>query len=713
MASHNAYPLANFGIIASRVVFQASPLLQEADSLADGLFKSKSSDERKYWGLTLFQRGLNIASTPDAVASLFTKKLVQCLSNHLASSERYLHRAAERARKAVLEKVETSPDMRIMILQTLLMNGSIDFDKASKTRTIEEMLVGLDESSTTRICVIYNTTILRPGVDDQRSAAQRRQVAADQLFTALKRMNLDLVKAQPDESSQRSIQKILSLLARFAYFDPGSLAKPEFSSASHDLFRNRLSSSLSYLVANAKDPSIFTYSLMPVIAKSESIPKDFTLLLEVEDAVQELLDRTADTMHSIFLQIDGKSAATRRFYKSALLLMTLTFLQVYNNDLDAVGMLEELTEAFSKKRLKHYEEQGFTSSSALVEILLGLVARPSKLFRRVAQQVFESIAPDVEEAGMESMLRILKTKESREGQDALFDHSGGDEGNGQGVDEEHEAHDSYDDASDIIVSDGKILQHEGPESESPDETASSSHEDEEDEDGLDEDLVAFNAKLAQALGTHPGNEDLDAEDSDASDQDMNDEQMQALDKHLENVFRERKKVAVKKTETKDAKKTIIDFKCRVLELLEIFVKKQHQNALALLLISPLLTLLRTTFSPQVSQKAGDLLREYTRLCKGKGLPAIENVHTIIDLLEFVHGEALIQGPHTHTSGCSQASLLLAKVLANHDMDLLDQVVDIYSSTFSASQKKAIADQNFKVKMSFFTDFNNWVSSLKK
>ena len=655
-----------------------------------------------------------MALTPDVVSSLFSAKLVQCLTNHLASSERYLHRAAEKARKLIAERAQTSLNMKIMILESLLMNGFVDFDKVSKTRTIEELLVGLDETSTTQVCEIYNAVILQPGIDDEKSAAQRRQIAADQLVTTVRNMQPGSSEAKPDESSKRSIQRILSLLAQFAYFDIGSIAQPEISTASHDLFKARLSSCLTYLAANIKDPSLFAYSLVQVISKRKSIPEDAKLLLEAEDAVQELLDRTTDTMRSMLARIDTSDQGVEGFYKCALLLMSLAFLQIYNGDLDAFGMLEELNETFSKKQLKQYEKQGLKSSAALIEILLSLVAKPSKLFRRLAQQVFNNLAPDVDKNGIQSMLKVLETKEKLEGQEALFDERAGDEEEREQEedDEDDDGQDIDGDASDVEMSNVKMVQQEDQGSDAVDDTSSSSADGEENEEGPDDELTIFNAKLAQALGTRLGNEDLNAEDSDRSDEGMNDEEMEALDKHLENLFQEQKKLASRKTERKDAKKTIVDFKCRVLELLEIFIKKQHQNALALHLVLPLLTLLRTTSSPLVSQKAGDLVREYVRLCKGEKLPVVENAQVIFEKLQAVHQEALVQASNTHASGCSRASLLLVKVLASHNTEHLSRVIEIYGSTFSASQKKALAEKNFKVKMSLFTDFNNWVSSFK-
>lgn len=228
-----------------------------------------------------------------------------------------------------------------------------------------------------------------------------------------------------------------------------------------------------------------------------------------------------------------------------------------------------------------------------------------------------------------------------------------------------------------------------------------------DEDG--DELAALNAKLAQIVGTRPGNEDLDAPDDSSSDEDMTDEQMFELNGSLENIFREQKKVTSKKAEKRDAKENIVNFKCRVLDLLEIYVKQEHGNGLGLSLCLPILTLVRTTTSPLVSRKACDVMREYARLCRGDGVPKFEDAELMFSLLEAVHIEAMKEGSNAHASACSQASLLLVRVLVAHDRECLRRVVKIYAAT----QESALFDSSCKVKTSFFTDWLNWCTSARK
>lgn len=230
-----------------------------------------------------------------------------------------------------------------------------------------------------------------------------------------------------------------------------------------------------------------------------------------------------------------------------------------------------------------------------------------------------------------------------------------------------------------------------------------------DPDGDGDELAALNAKLAHIVGTRPSNKNLDAEDNSSSDEEMTDEQMFELDVSLENIFREQKKVTSKKNEKKDAKENIVNFKCRVLDLLEIYVKQEHRNGLGLSLSLPMLTLIRTTTSPMVSRKACEVMREYARLCKGDEVPHIEDTESVFGLLEAIHIEAMKDGSNAHASACSQASLLLVRVLIAHDREFLRRVVKVYGAT----QESALFDSNCKVKTSFFTDWLNWCASARK
>ena len=243
--------------------------------------------------------------------------------------------------------------------------------------------------------------------------------------------------------------------------------------------------------------------------------------------------------------------------------------------------------------------------------------------------------------------------------------------------------------------------------EESDEGSSNTDAADSDEDG--DGLAALNAKLAQIVGTRPGNEDADAADTSSSDEEMTDEQMFELNGSLENIFREQKKITSKKTEKKDARENIVNFKRRVLDLLEIYVKHEHGNSLGLSLIQPLLTLIRTTTDSLLSKKACDVMGKYTQSCKGNGVPQIEDTESVFGLLEAVHIEAMKVGSNVHAKACSQASLLLVRVLVARDRECLRRVVKVYGAT----QERFLFDSSCGVKASFFTDWLNWCNSARK
>jgi DNA polymerase phi len=289
------------------------------------------------------------------------------------------------------------------------------------------------------------------------------------------------------------------------------------------------------------------------------------------------------------------------------------------------------------------------------------------------------------------------TKENMLGQEEMFEH--GDEV-ADGMSDVEQI-----DASELIGDDSLIAD--------DDSTADNANEGSDissDTDEDDDELAAFDAKLAQALGTRPTKKDGVANsDDELSDEDMEDEQMEALDEQLAKVFKGRRIETSKKSQRKDAKERIINFKCRVLELLEIFLKEQHTNPLGLKLLIPLLTTIRTTKSSLVSKKACDVIREYVRLCKGKTVPTIADQDATFDLLAATHGKATHEGSNAYTSACSQASLLIVKVLVAQDRENLRRVVLQYAAT----QERFLFDAHCKVKTQFFSDWLNWCNSARK
>lgn len=278
-----------------------------------------------------------------------------------------------------------------------------------------------------------------------------------------------------------------------------------------------------------------------------------------------------------------------------------------------------------------------------------------------------------------------------------------DEGEEEGEDDDEEMMDVDEDELD---SDVEVVEAGGSGSGS-DSDDDEEEEEEEDNEEDSQEVAAFEAKLAAALGSHRADED----ESD-SDADMNDDEMDELDDKLVQVFRARRQETSHRKDKKDARENMVNFKNRVLDLLEIFVKKSHTRPLALDILLPLLRLSRRTSVKQIATKANGVLREYTKVCKGNSLPKIEDdaqAEALWELLRSVHKEASHSGPVGHATACSQASLLVTKVLVAHDKDAIAGVVDVYAAT----RKDQLMSTKCHVQPSFFSEWNNWCVSASK
>lgn len=107
-----------------------------------GFFSKNSTDVQKFSGFMVFQKFLEGgASQPFVIDNLFSKNMMTCLMNQAAKDERFLHRAATKALKAIEIVVEKDHDLVLPVLQELLGdNGAYNFDERTKSKTIEKIL---------------------------------------------------------------------------------------------------------------------------------------------------------------------------------------------------------------------------------------------------------------------------------------------------------------------------------------------------------------------------------------------------------------------------------------------------------------------------------------------------------------------------------------------------------------------------------------------
>ncbi|KAL8715990.1 MAG: hypothetical protein Q9220_000657 [cf. Caloplaca sp. 1 TL-2023] len=676
------------------------------EAVDEHLFAMTSSEERKYWGFVLFQQ-LFTSAPGDLLSSVFSRNFLRCLVNQLASKERYLHRAAEKTVKTVLDRVKLEPAVAAVALTGLLsvvVDEKLSFDQLTKTKTIERLIALADHASLCHLLPDLHAKILRPGTLNEKDAATIRQIKADLLTSILKsRHSIDAKEYWSSIDLTKLISTILEIFATCSYFyseaAQGEAPKtpvPPLSLKTRDMMKARLSSCLSHILSRASNPAFFVYEIVKSIQKHEA-EGALNPVLDTTGPVSQSLAKAWTGLEELHATTNTKSTDATPF-GSFQLLYSLTILQVYDGDADAVGILDDLQDCYEALKRSRQKDKGQTSE-VLIEVLLSFISKPSQLYRHLAQQVFSAFALDLNLDGLRSMFKVLETKENLAGQDDMFEEAAPEQ------DEEEASSSDDSDVEEVTTTKTNGVENSSIEDEGSQTTKSSGEEVDSSEEA-DEELAEFDKKLAQALKTKP----LAAEDgaSESSDEDMDDAQMEAIDEHIASVFKERQKATSQKKQKTNAKETVVNFKCRVLELLDIFVKKRHTDLLALEVLLPLLTLIRTTTSSLVSSKACNLVREFGRLCKGRDVPQLRDATDAIKLLQGVHTEAGREGSNAHASACSHASLLLVKTLAAQDKGNLRQVVEVYAAT----QKSLLLDPTCRVKIFLFTDWLNWCSTAR-
>lgn len=382
------------------------------------MFAPTTSDEKKYWGFLLLQK--YVYDLPTGVLStIFGPNTIRCLVNQLASPERYLHRVAEKSLKALHARVEKDPEVASIFIDALFNQGYINFDSLTKTKTIEKLFgqaSQCDRKTYQQILRRFDDAILQPGLEDEKSAATYRQLIADYLVSAVKPETAPS-EGEPDYSEQRDhMYLITEVLLRYGYFritpgpdDPDrSVPALPISHVTHEMFKSRLMSSLGRLMVNSTDPLWHPFKVVLHLGGFGSGRHGLTPLMKLEPGhgVGKILRKAYKTLIKIDDEVRKEDGARKDQLRAFKLLYTMTILQVYNGDADAVSMLEELQTCYTDLVKHESEKPKAEGSEILVEIILSLVSKPSLLFKRLAHQVFSAYTSLVNTDGLNSIIKV-------------------------------------------------------------------------------------------------------------------------------------------------------------------------------------------------------------------------------------------------------------------------------------------------------------------
>ncbi|KAN0076879.1 DNA polymerase phi domain containing protein [Tylopilus felleus] len=670
----------------------------------ESLFAPSSSPERKYWGFQVFKKALARVKATE-LPMLFTKNLMRNWINHLSNKDRYLHKISHDVAKHIQTLVQSSPSLGFpLILQLTGVNGSGQFDKLTRTKTIESILALMDSAGIKSYVLSLLEQVNSPkGTEEEPSAIDSRRTWIADQFAALIR-NGSIPKNDEWIQIVLDFYVVNGLFVVRKNFENNPIhalrvfPSPPFTEAAQQHCRERLLGCLGVLNAHlvvvkqgehthketaiTSDGEFWTSKTLATIALLDKDAKHVKRLIDIDEEVQATLAKTEKIIGQLRKTNDDKREVARGFE----LILSSFLLQCRCGEADSLENLEATHEATSKmfssekspKKSKKSKAQSTTLSEdeplpidILVDVIIGFLENASAFTRSAANESFSRVTSAVQGSTIDLILSQLERREPSELVVKDEEMSSGDEEDVDGGSDE--------------------------EDEDKEESSREAESGENDSEGDDEDAEEVRQKIKDALKASGVDLGEDDSEEDSDEELMDDEQMMVLDDTLANIFRTRTNDRKSKKGI-DAQREATHFKNRVLDLVDTFIKREPQSPLNVRLVVPLVELATKSSSDerQLSDKASGILK--SRLVKSKELPTTALRDEVEPVLREVHQRAQRSHASDALAVLSQASLYLCRILISLNEE--DLAVAVYRESFAHYMSRKASQLAF----SFFQDW---------
>lgn len=142
----------------------------------ESMFNEKASTERKFLGLVIFQKALEV--TPHKlVGCCFSQNVMRTLINHASDSKRLLFKISLKVLNSIVDICKKRPKEKLVpCLSAILFgpHGSINFDKLTKSKTATNLLAvnGLDETALNELFGLLSSNLIGSSLVEQKNQLQ-------------------------------------------------------------------------------------------------------------------------------------------------------------------------------------------------------------------------------------------------------------------------------------------------------------------------------------------------------------------------------------------------------------------------------------------------------------------------------------------------------------------------------------------------------------
>ncbi|RDD40370.1 Myb-binding protein 1A-like protein, partial [Trichoplax sp. H2] len=595
----------------------------------------------KDWGDTPVFDTKNYAKMADIlkVNVVLSKEFLRTFINSLSSTKAYLYDAAKHL-ATFLENFAEKDDslLSFHIVKQLISNqGHINFDSITHTKTVQSIVAKMQSKSLSAylsmIKSVFNfgyETIFQ--ATEKCGLEQSRIWVANQMLALMKSYKLSTT----DESWVVDVLKFLLFHSFFTTTNDidDSIKAVEISEVVRKILCERLQSALAELsnrcsdstssVTNKRAPKQlpmagrmsngFYWGYEILLLTRELYQQECKLIESVEHS--NSINDIVNDLISIIKRIHEKSIKDNKPESIAFeVLFSHLGLTIFENTENSIELIKELQVCYNKlsaKKQANSKKKEPLWIEVLTEILLSLMTYPSSMLRSLCNSVFQLICNHLTSDGLKSITDIIDPK------------------NEMGQESSVEVVSGFQDDDEAESLDEELSNKE----ESNDEEESSEEETETIDEGFRQEV---RTALGDAADDMEGNNKDDSfnttvydcclcmtnvisllvqDDSDASLSDYDDETMLKLDDALSAAFKKRLELASHGKAKKETKRTIMYYKLRVLDLIEVFIKQCPSSPLIVDLVLPLLSITTTSKSKdnkEFIERTGSILKN--KLCK--------------------------------------------------------------------------------------------------
>lgn len=390
-----------------------------------------------------------------------------------------------------------------------------------------------------------------------------------------------------------------------------------------------------------------------------------------------LSDEALQAWHKMYTTVSAKKKAKKILYNVFDILLMHMGLQLFVDAPMAIFSIDDLEKCMerSQNKLKVKGKSKSVSNGGadeaewievVIDLFLQLLSQSKSFMRTVVDNVFPELCPNLTPSAVDQILLMLDMNEknpltphnaapeSDESDDESEHENGSDEENGDSDDEE--AEDS-----------------------SEDENENLTEEEDEDEEGTASDQLR--SAISQALGNALPETDTESVDLN----DMDDDEADRLDAALSDAFKAmRKKTGESKKKTKlerTTNTTVMHFRIRVLDLIEIYLKASPSLAITLNILTDLIPMYEQCAGNKDLQPLVNRLQRVLRMLLNiREFSSIDNV-TEIKLYELFQSiinvkanPAAINEQNKLRSNLCAFLIAVSQLLKSPDPILLEAIV---------------------------------------